>query len=299
MNIRYFRYIFASILTISALSVSYSQRDPTPNSPRPQHIFETQLFIADPVIFYNKDSASSRLDLYIRIPYNSLQFAKDAGSSNNYSANIQYSVILKNFSDSVFVNEVKDLTITEKYDSKVLKRSALTLVKNYYLNPGKFILNITVTDYGTQKKYSSQYSFEVIDNSARDIFSSDILLLRSYSKNSDGKATITPMISNDVGRTKDFFIFYELYNNSSDIIVRDINYSFKSNNDNILSSRKQSYTLQPGTNTVTEKFSSLQFEDENFVLEISDSSGKLLTRKYLINRPLFKEPETRIWPPQF
>lgn len=291
-------YIFAVFFILTGFSSVYSQRNPTPNAPGPQHIFESRLFIADPVIFYNKNNSDSRLDLYISIPYHSLQFAKDEGTGDNYSANIQYDINIKNASDSVVISEFKEMKITEKYDSKVLKRASKILVNNYFLPAGKYIINITLTDNGTLKVYSSQYNVEVLNNSGKEIYSSDLLLLKDYSKNSDGKASITPMINNDVGRSKFYYIFYEVYNSSSDEINREISYEFKSN-DNLISSKKQTYTLQPGTNVIAEKFSSIKFEEESFVLVVKDNSGKVLTSKFLINRPLIIEPQTRIFPPQF
>lgn len=291
------------LLLCTCTSVAVAQFPPGPNSTRPQHIFESQLFIADPVVFYNKKDSPSRLDVYIKIPYRGIQFAKDTESKESgdiYSANVQYEIVLKSsFNDSVIVNELKDVKISEKYNTKLLRAGSKIIINNYNLSPGKYLLNITVSDVNTQKKYSENYNIDVLEGSGKDIYTSDIMILSSYEKNSEGKTSITPLISNDVGRSKNYFVFFEVYNNSAEAITKELNFSFKNNNDKVLSVKKQSYSFQPGTNAIVEKFSSVLVEEENLVLEVSDSSGKVLTKKYLLNRPVFREPDTRIFPPQF
>lgn len=295
------RRYFIVLMIFLAASASFAQRTPTPNSPRPQHIFLPQMFVADPVVFYNKNNSDSRLDLYISIPYHELQFLKDSESKEAgdiYAANVQYEIILKTRTDSTITSEVKELKINEKYNSKIFKAGSKILVKNYELPTGKYILNITVTDINTQMKYSSQYNVEVENNSGKEIYASDMLLLRNYSKDSDGKASITPMIINDVGRIKNYFVFMEVYNSSTESVTKELTYTFRGNSGNIIKTSKQSYSLQPGTNTIVEKFSSLTFEEDSFELEVSDQAGKVISQKHMINRPLFKEPQTKLFPPQ-
>ncbi len=294
------RYIIVC-LVFAATSGAFAQFSPGPNSPRPQHLFLPQMFIADPVIFYNKNNSDARLDLYISIPYHELQFLKDSESKEAgdiYSANIQYEIILKTRLDSIITNEAKEIKINEKYNSKIFKAGSKILVKNYELPTGKYILNITVTDLNTQMKYSSQYNIEAENNSGKEIYASDMLLLKNYLKDSEGKASITPMIINDVGRTKNYFIFMEVYNSSGESLSKELTYTFRTNSGNVIKTSKQSYSLQPGTNTLVEKFSSLTFDEDSFVLEVNDPSGKVISTKHLINRPLFKEPQTKLFPPQ-
>jgi hypothetical protein len=88
----------------------------------------------------------------MEIPLENLQFKKNY-DSKKYDANVSYTVSIKNFAGEVVENEsMTDYVTTSKEEQKGLEGSAKFIVREYYLNPGKYEMEVTLVDMNTKKE---------------------------------------------------------------------------------------------------------------------------------------------------
>lgn len=245
-----------------------------------------ELFYADPLVFYyGKDSTNARLDFYYELPYEGLQFKKNA-SSKELAANISYTLKVTNETNQIVINETYTENISiPSSDAKTYKDDSKFIVQSYPIKIGIYSAAVTLKDNNSKNELTKNYSFKVIDHAADDIFTSSLMIVSNYEIEASGKKRITPSVNNNLGALKDFYIFYEVYNSKS--ANEDVNYSYiitDSKNESIVL-KKNKYTLDPGANKIIEKLSTENIMIGDFKLELKDAaSGKILDTKNITNR---------------
>nr|MBA3706993.1 hypothetical protein [Bacteroidota bacterium] len=146
VSLRRVSEMFCLILLIILLNAgdSMSQlQDKTISNP------DKEFFYIDPIVFYSKDQMKARLDVYIEVPMDNLQFKKNY-TTKNYDASINYTIKITNSSNEIVSNEsISDYVSTTKNDQKKLDESAKFIVKEFYLNPGTYSLEVTLNDINT------------------------------------------------------------------------------------------------------------------------------------------------------
>jgi GWxTD domain-containing protein len=179
-------------------------------------------FYFDLLNFYTFSEKQSRLDVFIQVPYRSLQFIK---SDDGFISRFEISI-------SIFDSEKNP--VTEKTYSKELKLPSFeeTVSKQNYdlsqrsinLKPGNYSVEISLTDNDSKKSFKAKKSFEIRDFDKNKFSLSDIMLLSKLSE-VDGKKKIIPNVSGNVGNLPDKFnLFFEIY--SKDKISDSINISY-------------------------------------------------------------------------
>jgi len=258
MNIKLFISIQIVFLTISLYISGFS----------PSQVEEKNYFFVDPLVFYSKDSAKARLDVYIELPLENLQFKKV--SSTNYEANIDYSIRIITLAGKPLINETYTETITNSInEQRKLNELSVFALKQFYLLPDKYKLFFTLKDKSSLNEYTKEYGFEVINFSAGNIEFSDIMILSSYSIDSSGKKEIVPLINNNIGNLKEFYIFFEIYNfestpQSEDFVYRITNTTTGKQ----VTDGNLYFLIQPGISNYVEKISTKDLYIGDFRLDI-------------------------------
>ena len=88
------KFIILILLSIILPSIAFTQVIVPEDSKK----VEPKHFFVDVLVFQVKDSTKSRMDIYIQIPYEKLQFKKNT-KTNNFDANIEYSIDIKDSLD--------------------------------------------------------------------------------------------------------------------------------------------------------------------------------------------------------
>jgi GWxTD domain-containing protein len=244
-----------------------------------------ELFYADPLVFYDKDSSNGRLDLYLEIPNDGLQFKKNS-STKELTANISYTVKVTNETNQIIINETYTESINvPSADAKTYKDDSKYIVQTYPLNIGNYSSTITFKDNNSKNELSKNFNFRVVDNIADEIFTSDMMIVSNYEIEASGKKKITPSVNNNLGVLKNFYVFFEIYNKTN--AAQDVNYSYlvTDNKNNPVVLRDSKYNLNPGVNKIIEKLSTDNIMIGDFKLELKDNaSGKILETKNITNR---------------
>lgn len=276
-----FKYTLLIIFAcLFAGNISYAQLE---NKTMSNVNYEKEFFYIDPIVFYTNDSSNSRVDVYIEIPLENLQF-KFVSSQNKYTANIEYSVLIVDEASKVMVNEryssdisyTKDERLKNKYNSEFI-------IKSFALPTGKYSVEVEIRDRNNQNLFSESSIINVNNFQSADFSLSDIMLISNYHEGTDGKKVITPLVTKNVGGNKTFYIFFEVNNLNDTDITKRFDYKISridNNRKNTIKSGTFDYVLKPGKNQKIEKFSSEDFLTGNYSIEITDKAeNKTLTTK--------------------
>lgn len=245
---------------------------------------EKEFFFMDPMVFYSRDQMKARLDVYLEIPLDNLQFKKNY-NTKQYDASISYAVKITNSSGEIVTNElIKDFISTSKSDQKKLDETAKFIVKEFYLNPGNYSLEVTLTDINTKKEKTSREKVHIIDFAVKNISFSDIMLV-SNMKVENGKKIITPLIDKNIDNLKEIYLFFEIYNSQDKEVKNNFSYKVTDLKGKDFEKGEYEYKLAPGINKCFEKIPTKDLVFGSYRIEIKDkSNGELIAEKEFTNK---------------
>lgn len=275
--------VFIIVFVILAFSSGVFPQIIEKNNPNDNNFkllnYQKEYFFIDPLVFYDYDSAKSRLDLYAQIPLNNLLFKKNK-AKDVYEALIDYGIVIRNIKNESEVNNNYSEIITNSIaDQKRIDDLQEYITQKYYLPPGKYAVTFILRDRNSGKDYSKDVNIEVPDFKQKDITFSDLMILADYKDDAQGKKVITPLVNNNAGNMKDFQIFFEIYNNKDVSVYSLYKYSIKDSKEKEISSGNIDYNLQPGVSKKVEKLIAKDFVSGEYTLEIIDSETKELMAK--------------------
>jgi GWxTD domain-containing protein len=243
---------------------------------------EKKSFYLDALVFYGKDTnfAKGRLDLYIEIPLASLQFKKNQ-SKNTFDANADYTIVILNSANNVVYNntftELVQYTL-EQY--KTVNDVSDFIIKQFLLDTGSYTMNFLLRDKNNYKETSDEVKFVVKDPLNKDFISSDLMIVSDYKENENGKKVITPLVNNNIGNLKEFYLFFEIYNFKDLPLTLELKYESGAENEKPITSGTFSYVLQPGENKKIEKVPTDNFTVGDYSLKIINAkNSEIVTEK--------------------
>lgn len=217
---------------------------------------------------------TTRVDVFIQLPYTSIQFVK---KGNEFNA--LYTITL-----SVF-NKDKNKLIAEKtwtskleikdFSETVSPKNFTLNLKSFYLKPGEYVLRSSVFDKEADREMPSEKKIKVRDLTG-SIDISDIMLLNSIHE-VNGKSKISPNVSHNVANMeKGLPIFYELY--SEKPLPASFIYSISDRKEGTVFSDTVTRNIHAGKNQIfyTLKDSSFGLGYYKLSISVIDSSKKEL-----------------------
>jgi len=263
---------------------SHSQAQPKDNTFANYSIVK-ELFYADPLIFYYKDSSNARLDLYVQIPYDGIQLKKNS-STKNLQGDVTISVKINDETGRNIVNEsFTENIIIAPSEAKSYKDDSKFIVKPFTIAPGKYDVSVTFRDNSSRAEASKNYIVRAIDHKDDVVFTSSIMIVSDYERDAAGKKKITPSVNNNLGVMKDFYVFYEVYNTKSENTEASFSYIVEDSKNTSVTLQTSKLTLTPGVNKVIEKLSAEKLTIGDYKLQLKDNgTGKILETKNIINK---------------
>ena len=244
-----------------------------------------EYFYLDPLVFNSKDSVNARLDLYVELPLENIQFKRNQ-ATDRYDAFIDYVIAIRNSKGAIVYNNSFSETMSNtEIEQKRVQEKNVYAVKQFYLLPGTYSLNFLLKDKNNQKEYSKEYSLEVKDFSKGKVNFSDIMLVGDYKEDAEGKKEISPLVNCNVGNLKDFFLFFEVYNKADSTIQKTYVYKILDEKNKPLIEGTYNYYLDSGTNKKIEKINTNLLIIGNYKFEITDkSSNEIVATKNFFYR---------------
>jgi GWxTD domain-containing protein len=222
---------------------------------------------------FKGDNEKTRLDVFIQVPYNAVQFVK---TGQGFEA--AYSVTV-----SVFDEEKKNL-ITEKiWNEKIIAISfELTTSpenfnlghRSFELTPGNYLIRTSITDKDSKNEYSSENKIPIKELIASPSLS-DIMLI-SRRTIVEGNSKIIPNVSRNIVTDKDpLSMFYEIYSDTSANLFMD--YEIIDDQEAQVLKTSEKINIKAGNNQVFHNIDSLTLNLGKNLLKITlrDSSGKV------------------------
>jgi GWxTD domain-containing protein len=231
-------------------------------------------FYQDFLNFYAPDSATTRVDAFIQVPYNQIQFVKsDKGFTASYTVTI--SVFDEN-RDKLVVEKTWNEEVNEKDFEQTNSQNNYNLsFKSFYLHPGPYIIRSSVEDKESKKEYSTENPFTVKSLEV-PLTLSDVIFISKMSEVGDAKK-ILPNVSGNVATQKDGVpVFFEAYSDSA----RDVRMEYIITNDkrDIVFQSNESQHLDSGKTQIfhTIKDSSISLGKYLLTISLLNNKGEVV-----------------------
>ncbi|HLF13985.1 MAG TPA: GWxTD domain-containing protein [Bacteroidota bacterium] len=163
------------------------------------------------VLTYPGDSAGlSRVDIYLEVPYHSLQFVNQGGF---FRASYELIVAINDTSDRLITEKAWSGNVEVDSIQEVRTRRPGEIVqKSVNLPPGRYSFDVRVRDLETDRASASRLTITVADYASGKWKVSDAMLLKGI-ETEGGRRVITPNIAAAISDVSDsFFVFLKLYN---------------------------------------------------------------------------------------
>jgi GWxTD domain-containing protein len=167
-------------------------------------------FIIDAANFSSHNPKLSRLDLFIKVLFNDVQFIKSA--DDWFLA--EYEISFEVFNDKGESIDSKALQETILVDDvgEIKSKNRFKLSKaSFDLRPGKYKVLIALKDLETREKRAKTVSLELKDFLQPNNLASDILILDDYYKDESGRVVFYPRVSHEKREGSKLFAYFEVY----------------------------------------------------------------------------------------
>jgi len=241
------------------------------------------VYYQDFLNFAGEKSIQTRVDVFIQVPYNEIQFVKtEKGFAAGYSVTI-----------SVF-NEDKSTLLSEKtFNEKIeIKNFEQTIsgsnfnlsLRSFILSSGTYLIRTEIEDKDSRKTSSSENKFEVRDFTGSSGISDMMLVAKKTVV--DGSNKILPNVSRNVLTKKEGIpLFFEVYKNQPG----DVKINFKIfENENRIYDSTEVKKIDSGTTQIFFTIKELELGLGNYIIQLAvvDADDKIIgtIRKSFLSR---------------
>ncbi len=180
---------------------------------------ESSPFFFDAICFKSATDTLSRIDMFVIVPYSSLSFFR---KSINYVAEYELSFTVLDSAKNRIKSQTIAKSIVENDQLETLGRSGKyqqTYVK-FDLPEGKYTFEVSLYDKNSNITYSKTRSTNAL-NFSRYPFAMSGIMFVSEIESFNGSYKITPFLSDNLGNLKAVFLFFEVYQMSTNLSTSD------------------------------------------------------------------------------
>lgn len=179
---------------------------------------ERDPFSVDAISFAALNSADSRLDIFVQVPYENLSFVQEEGQ---YAASYELTITILDSGGALAVERTWNEQVrTASFEESVSAQSSSLIQRSFPLRPGQYSLAVQVRDDETRRPVKVERRITV-QNYARAAFAlSDVMLIRRLVLAGDRKS-ILPNVGPELATVGDvLWLFLEAYNDVREDSVR-------------------------------------------------------------------------------
>lgn len=218
----------------------------------------------------------TRVDIYIQIPYKSIQFvkspqgftAKYAVTASVYDSTQNRLIVEKAWNEIINVIDFSQTIARENYN--------LTM-RSFDLSPGSYFIRTMVEDRDSRREYTSGNKFSVRDFD-KTIGVSDVMLI-SGTRTIDGVNQLIPNISrNVIGTENTLQSYFEVYSKDSADQDISVEYSVLGSDRKTIFFQKDSHNVAQGRNRIISSLSDVNLDLGAYTLNVKifDSRDSLI-----------------------
>ena len=247
----------------------------------------TDAIVALPVFYYDifnfagTDSANTRVDVFVKVPFNVLQFVK---SSNQFLAEYSVIITVRNENKSRIIQEkIFNEKITTPDFNKTNSSSNFKIsLRSFRLPAANYVIKIELEDKDSRKTYSFENKF-LVRNFGKQFSVSDIILLEDLpSEKTDNK--IFPNISNFLTIEKLAIPFYYEINSDTSRKV-NVEYEIIDSEKRIVFNTKFDMEIVTGKNSIFYSIDSLNIGLGDYI--ITATIRDEFNNKYSVSKLFF------------
>ena len=180
-------------------------------TPRPPD-FDLPKFYAEVMNFSYLPPDTTRLDVFLQVPYQMLSFVKD---DEVFKASYDVTVNIFDSTDTPMVEKLwTEKVETKSFSESVSKHTGNISQRTFFLRPGNYSLQVQIADNETKKIAQIKRKVIVRKFLPAALSMSDIMIIGNMIKQGD-RIEIVPNVSSYVGEMAEgFSVFFEAYDYS-------------------------------------------------------------------------------------
>lgn len=228
------------------------------------HLYDLPTFHYDLVNVASPDAELSRLQVYLKIAFDELQFIL---SEEQFQAAYEISVVIYDTKGNQIDGQLEEQEVTaENFDLTNSRQAYSTSYLKFDLEPGTYKITINLSDIETKKKQTVKDEFHLKDFSEKKLMVSDLSFVRDIVVDSLGVKSFRPDVANCLkDLAEELYVYFEIYCQSDKDEQFQISYTIKDLNGKEI--------IQNSYNRRKDDFRTL----ESFPLAMSEfSQGKYL-----------------------
>jgi len=221
-------------------------------------------FYIDTAEFLSSDSSKTRLDIFVQVPYSSIQFLK-RGNTFNASYNITLTFFDKDKKNILFERMWKERLSTEHFDQTISRNNSNLSYRTFDLEPNNYIIRCVVEDADSRKSSSREFPIELrAINDRLDI--SGVILISEIIKDSTGERMF-PNVSNIVtNKLNSLQIYNEVYSeNDAQVFIEYFVENLKSN---VTTKQLLPKNIKAGTNQINYTLENVNFQLGDYIIRV-------------------------------
>ena len=222
-------------------------------------------FFLDALSFYSGDSIASRVDLYVQVPYDAMQFVKDGAE---FVARYEITMYFMSLNNEIISEKLWNEEIRTEDFAQTEDRTAYNLTqRSIILTPGIYSLRTQLKDQES-KKISTIIRKVIVGNYVtRAINLSDLMLIKKVSLDGE-RRNIVPNISGNIGESSNtFYLFFEIYNTVPDDPL-EIHYLITDGKGRQVLDKRQEYIPKSGRTQIIAKFDSTDYATGAYTVSV-------------------------------
>lgn len=231
------------------------------------------VYYQDFLNFRSDKDGVTKVDIYIQLPYKSIQFikspqgftAKYSVTASVYDSSQSKLLVEKSWNETINVMDFTQTTARENFNLSM---------RSFELTPGHYFIRTMVEDQDSRREFTSGNKFTVRDLDS-ELSVSDVMLI-SGTRIIDGVNQIIPNISrNVIGSSNKLQCYLEVY--SMDTVSHNISieYTVLEMNRKTIYYMKEDFTVVEGKNFVISTLNDIGIDLGAYLLNVvvSDSTG--------------------------
>jgi len=222
-------------------------------------------FFVDAITFSGSGPGEGRLDVFVQVPYGVLGFFQEG---DRYVASYEISIDLLQEDGKPYQTKGWTEEISATFEESSSPGSYSLVRHVFEVEPGKYQLEIMVRDLEIRKPLRITRLVQAVAFPDTGFSLSGIMLVNRLSSGDDGKKTIIPNVSANVGHLPNgFHAFLEAYNNSNLDAVRTLTEVLDERGGQVFS-EERNQKLNPGRNQVFISVDNSQLTMQHYTLRI-------------------------------
>lgn len=249
------------LILLILLAYSINAQVETSSGVQPGNVLPFYIDTAD---YLSVDSSKSRLDVFIQVPYSSIQFLK-RGNLFNASYNITLTFYGSDKEKILFEKMWKERLSADQFEQTISRYNSNISYRSFDLEPGTYLIKCNVEDADSRKSSTKEINVELKAINA-SLGISGPILVSEIIKSSEGEK-IYPNVSKIVTNKQDSLkIYHEVYSSNQEQIF--IEYYIENLKSNVTTKQLLPTEIQPGTNQINYTFKNINFQLGDYILKI-------------------------------